>query len=259
MGTISDQIGQALLRLLANSKLPSELLRIWRLLSPIGFVVQSGSADAQYVQVAQVRGYLGTYNASTNTVTLGDTSSMQLPNNLNAVAGEWVTVSTGGTQDYGNGSITTVVGDRLRYDGLVWYKESPSEAPLVIPEDKELIIKRDGKTGSNLQTGDLVSWKKVNLNGSDVTLLGAKYLGPDPLDYNSYAPGIYIWIDGQRFFYVVGNSNSGTELLVGDIASSGVFMYQGTLFFGDLMCIDNTGDTTTGIGTTWKPINLKQI
>lgn len=259
MGTIAEQIGQALLRLLANSKLPSELAKIWRLLSPIGFVVQSGSSDAQYAEVAQVRGYLGSYNASTNEVTLGDSSTMQLPNNLNAVAGEWVTVSVAGSHDFGNGSISVIAGDRLRFDGLVWYKESPSESPLVVPENEQLLIKRDGKTGDNQQTGDLVAWKKVNLNGNQVTVLGAKYLGPDPLEYTSYTPGIHIWINDQRFFYAVGDGNDGLSLQIGDLACSGVFEYQSTKFYGDLICIDNTGDTTTGIGVKWQPLNLKQL
>lgn len=74
----------------------------------------------------------------------------------------------------------------------------------------------------------------------------------------------YTYIDNQRFNYTIGYGNSGNSLEVGDIASSGSFMYQSTLFFGDLICVDNTGDTSTGIGTTetgikWKILNAKQI
>lgn len=259
MSTISDQIGQALLRLLANSKLPSELQKIWRALKPMGFVVQSGTSDAEYIQISELRGYLGSYNASNNLITLGDGSTLSMPNNLNAVAGEWVTVSTGGTRDFGSGAITVVAGDRLRYDGLVWYKESGTDFEMIIPEDGQLIAKRDGKTEGYLQTGDLVSWKKVLLNGNEVTIIGAKYLGPDEGLYTSYAPGLHIWIDGQRFNYVVGLGNDGSSLQVGDIAANGTFTYNGSNFLGDLRCTNILADTTTGIGTTWEIINRTQI
>ena len=190
MGTITDQVGRALLRLLANSRLPSELIQIWRLLAPVGLVVQSGEDNAQYSQIAQVRGYLGNYNASTNVVTLGDGSTTQLPNDLDAVAGEWVKVSVAGTRNLGSGNITLGVGDRLRHDGEVWYKDS-SVSPLIIPENGELIIKRDGKLGEYLQIGDRVAFKKVQDGLVTKTIIGHKYVGGDPLLYSSYAnPGL---------------------------------------------------------------------
>lgn len=71
--------------------------------------------------------------------------------------------------------------------------------------------------------------------------------------------GQYVYIDGQRFNYTVGMGNSGNELEVGDIASSGVFSYNGGNFFGDLILVDASGDTSTGIGTKWEIINRTQI
>lgn len=65
-----------------------------------------------------------------------------------------------------------------------------------------------------------------------------------------------IKIDGNKFRFVGADS---ANIQIGDIASGGIFTYQGTQFYGDLICIDNTGDLTTGIGTKWKPINLTQI
>lgn len=68
-----------------------------------------------------------------------------------------------------------------------------------------------------------------------------------------------IRIDERPFRYVVGLENDGAGLQVGDIAAGGIFEYQSKLFFGDLKCIDTTGDTSTGIGTKWQPINLTQL
>jgi len=65
-----------------------------------------------------------------------------------------------------------------------------------------------------------------------------------------------IQIDGYDFRFV-GNNVSSIQL--GDFAVGGKFTYQSKLFFGDLICIDNTGDLTTGISIKWKPFNLKEI
>lgn len=259
MGTISSQTEQALLRLLTNSKQTSELVEEPKVLRDKLVVVQSGVLDATGVRIGQSRGYLGTYNASINQVTLQDSTVVPMDSDAIATPGDWVVVSVGGTQDFGSGNITVIAGDRLRHDGQKWYKESESGSNLVVPENGQLLIKRDGKTGTNLQTGDLVAWKVVDLNGSPVTITGAKYLGGDANLYQSYAPGLHVYIDGQRFNYTVGMGNSGNELEVGDIASSGVFSYNGTNFFGDLILVDASGDTSTGIGTKWEIINRTQI
>lgn len=66
-------------------------------------------------------------------------------------------------------------------------------------------------------------------------------------------------IDGHPFRYVVGIDNDGTSLQVGDIAAGGVFTWMGGPFFGDLICIDDTGDLTTGIGTKWEPLTPVSI
>lgn len=68
-----------------------------------------------------------------------------------------------------------------------------------------------------------------------------------------------IEIDGNPFRYVVGHGNDGSSIQVGDIASGGIFSYLGTDFFGDLICIDDTGDLTTGIGTKWQPLNSTAV
>ena len=69
----------------------------------------------------------------------------------------------------------------------------------------------------------------------------------------------YIEIDSNPFRYVVGHGNDGSSIQVGDIATGGIFSFSGTDFFGDLICIDNTGDLTTGIGTKWQPLNPSAV
>lgn len=68
-----------------------------------------------------------------------------------------------------------------------------------------------------------------------------------------------ILIDDHPFRYVRGFNNTGDGVVNGDIASGGVFTYQGTQFFGDLILVDALGDLSTGVGTTWEIINRTQI
>ena len=68
-----------------------------------------------------------------------------------------------------------------------------------------------------------------------------------------------IEIDSNPFRYVVGHGNDGSTIQIGDIAAGGIFTFSGTDFFGDLICIDDTGDITTGIGTKWQPLNATAV
>lgn len=69
----------------------------------------------------------------------------------------------------------------------------------------------------------------------------------------------YLQIDSNPFRYVIGHGNDGSSIQIGDIAAGGIFSYLGTDFFGDLICIDDTGDLTTGIGTKWQPLNSTAV
>ncbi len=66
-------------------------------------------------------------------------------------------------------------------------------------------------------------------------------------------------IDSNPFRYVIGHGNDGSSIQIGDIAAGGIFSFSGTDFFGDLICIDDTGDLTTGIGTKWNPLNATAV
>ncbi|MEL4307435.1 hypothetical protein [Joostella sp. CR20] len=189
MSTITQQQTQTLLRLLANSRMTSELVEEMRVLKDKLLIIQSGTDDATGVKVEQLRGYLGSYNANTNTVTLSDGSTMILTTDNAGVAGEWVNVTADGSQNYGSGIINLVAGDRLRHDGVKWYKDSSLDNALIVPEDKEMIVKRGGNTLDSLQVGDRVWFKKVDDNGTEITLEGHKYNGGDATLYASYSAG----------------------------------------------------------------------
>ncbi|HET8838500.1 MAG TPA: hypothetical protein VFM82_05835 [Flavobacteriaceae bacterium] len=70
-----------------------------------------------------------------------------------------------------------------------------------------------------------------------------------------------ILINNQNFRLAKGINNTAAGIEIGDIATGGCF-HDPTYnqdFFGDLKCIDNTGDLTTGIGTKWEFLNGTQI
>ena len=63
--------------------------------------------------------YKGAYNATTNTPTLIDGTGTN---------GDYYLVSVAGTQDFGAGNITFVVGDSVVYNGTIWERVGSSDA-----------------------------------------------------------------------------------------------------------------------------------
>lgn len=95
---------------------------------------------------------------------------------------------------------------------------------------------------------------KLDTGGYNGTAQDIVNMFPDFTEFSTE-----ILIDGHPFRYVRGFNNTGDGVVNGDIASGGVFTYEGNNFFGDLILIDALADISTGIGDTWQPINLKQI
>lgn len=194
LGTETQQQLNRLFRLLSKSLMIHELVRLVRATSADYAVgVNISGEDAKKMQIEDLRGYLGTYIPNTNTATLSDNSTISLSDSGN-LAGEWVNVVSGGTVDLGSGAITLLAGDRLRHDGIKWYKEgsttSASGNPLIIGWDEYQIKKADGNSASTLQTGDLV-YKKVVSDGATTLIIdGHTYLSgsPDPDQLSSYNP-----------------------------------------------------------------------
>lgn len=106
----------------------------------------------------------------------------------------------------------------------------PPEYTIEADVDHNLILRKDGEVQSQISL--------------------AQYLE---------LPSLFYWVDGNRFTYVPVVGTGTDTIAVGDILTGGVFEVDGTKFFGDLLCLDISGDLATGIGTTWKPLNQKQI
>lgn len=122
---------------------------------------------------------------------------------------------------------------------LLVFKDS-SDATLFTQDITEFVSQA---TTIEIDSGNVV------LKDADGTILSTAAL-----------PGAgYVVIDGHPFRYVVGIENDGSSIQIGDIAAGGVFEWMGGPFFGDLICIDDTGDLTTGIGTKWEPLTPVSI
>jgi len=97
---------------IANSKLPSELVEKSDItdVNEVG-ILQSGVADSEAVKTGLLRGYRGTWNASTNTPVLVNGTGLDL---------DTYCVSVAGTQDFGDGDIYFKVNDIARYLNGKW-------------------------------------------------------------------------------------------------------------------------------------------
>ena len=96
-----------LLSLLNEGKLPSELVELLTLNTDNNYLVlNNGLNDAKKIKVPLLRGYKGTYNASTNTPTL--TNGVGLD-------GDMYVVGVAGTRDFGAGTVNLLVDDIVIY------------------------------------------------------------------------------------------------------------------------------------------------
>ena len=97
----------ALLSLLSEGKLISELTELLTLDTDNNFVaINSGSNDAKKIKIPLLRGYKGTYNASTNTPSLSNTVGLE---------GDMYVVSVAGSRDFGAGTVNLLVDDIIIY------------------------------------------------------------------------------------------------------------------------------------------------
>lgn len=113
MAQTDKQFAQ-LLEIIANSKLFSELSEQTSISDDSFFAsINTGLDDAKKIKLPLLRGYSGDWNASTNSPTLI---------NGTGVAGTVHRVSTQGTRDLGNGSLTYGVDEIIYYNGAKWVK-----------------------------------------------------------------------------------------------------------------------------------------
>ena len=213
-----------------------------------GFAIHAGSADPNVTPPASY--------------SIGDWY-IRGGNSLYQYNGQrWVLLTSGGAISSDAGNDLT-----LGTDGYPYFEErTPAEIKTAYESnsDTNAFTDADQATlGSALQSSDLDPYLTENesdaryiLNQEKGATDGVATLGSDgklTLSQRAYKE---ITIDGNLFRYV---GDDMANIQINDIAAGGKFTYQSTLFFGDLKCINNTGDLTTGIGTKWQPINLTQL
>jgi len=111
---------------ISNSKLTSELTDRTSITDATEkYVIQKGTEDAEAVTTSLLRGYKGTWDASSNTPVLVDGTGIDLDNYY---------VSVAGSQDFGNGSQAFNIGDMIKYADNKWIREGGASGSGGIPE-----------------------------------------------------------------------------------------------------------------------------
>ncbi len=112
LGTIEQQQLNQFFQIINSSLLPSELLEQLSITTLSDhLVIQQGTADALKIKVALIRGFLGTYNASTDTPALLDSTG---------IPGDSYMVTVAGTHDFGSGAIVLEVNDVIEFRNTKW-------------------------------------------------------------------------------------------------------------------------------------------
>ena len=154
MATITQEQLTTLLTLLNNSKVISELSEITSITTDNNFLVlNKGNDDAQKVKVPLLRGVLGDYNASTNTPNLA---------NGTGLAGDSYNVSVDGSRDFGNGTISLIVGDVIYYNGAKWVKLTQTQISDIVGLQEALNSKISTAIGDDFYELDGVLYLNVS-------------------------------------------------------------------------------------------------
>lgn len=165
-----------------------------------------------------------------------------------------------------------------QYNGQTWVLLTDSQGGISADPDNSLTLGGDGKayfrerTPEEIKTAYESNPDTNAFTDAEKTLVSQVPNKTDSGGYTGTAQDIVnmfpdftefsteILIDGHPFRYVRGFNNTGDDFLVnGDIASGGVFTYEGVQFFGDLILVNDLADPTTDVGTTWEIINRTQI
>lgn len=114
MPTLEQEQRNRFFEIIASSLLNSELVELLQIVDNDNFLeIQKGTDDAKAIRVPALRGYLGAYNADTNTPNLGDGTGID---------GDFYIISVAGTRDFGSGAISFLVDDFVKYVDGIWRK-----------------------------------------------------------------------------------------------------------------------------------------
>ena len=142
MSSIQQQQLNRFFEILNESKLISELDEQLDITSSENYAaINLGTSDAKKVKVGLLRGFKGSWNASTNTPSLADGTGLELDVYL---------VSTSGSSDFGSGTITFKTDDLVFYNGTKWQKipVGNEDASNITIDDSSLIVVKE----TNLQS-----------------------------------------------------------------------------------------------------------
>ena len=138
--------------------------------------INDGTANAKKANIAKVRGFLGTWDASTNTPTLADGTG---------VSGDRYKVSAAGTVNFGSGDVEFKVGDYAIYDGAVWASSVTSVGVLTenstgVAAQTEISLSRAPKAVILAIDKVIISSKEYSIVDSDIIVnAGLIFAGSD--------------------------------------------------------------------------------
>jgi hypothetical protein len=145
--TILQQQLNQFFAIINSSKLFDELTEQTSLTTLNDYLsIQQGTDDAKKIKVPLLRGYLGSYNASTNTPPLLDSTGL---------GGDSYLVSAAGTQDFGSGNITMAIDDVIEHRDSKWRKarvDAIFDPTLTTPTKGDLLV-YDGADWINFAVG----------------------------------------------------------------------------------------------------------
>jgi hypothetical protein len=147
MSSVLQQQLNEFFRIIGSSKLFDELAEQTSLTTTNDYLsIQQGTSDAMKIKVPLLRGYLGTYNATTNTPALLDSTGL---------GGDTYLVSVAGTQNFGSGNVTLAVDDVIEFRDGKWriLKSASLFDPTITIPTKGDILVYDGADWINLGVG----------------------------------------------------------------------------------------------------------
>jgi hypothetical protein len=245
MSNTSQEQYLALLRLLANSKVISELTEITSVTTDSNYLVlNSGVSDAQKIKIPLLRGFIGDYNATTNSPSLSNGTGLK---------GDTYNVSVAGTRDFGNGAISFILDDLVFYNGAKWIKSTKSE----ISDIQGLQAALDSTDANDVVIDDAalvvvpVTDLQLFANGVDAALLRARgtgvstsYVSTVSVGGTTFAqPDVSGEINSDQGYFSISHTGA-TGISVNDLTASSTYVY-----------IDNAGNrqqqTTTPTRQDW--------
>lgn len=167
MANFQQQQLNLIIAALANGKMIDDLTEQTEITdSSTMLAINDGSTDAKKASIVKVRGFLGTWDASTNTPTLVDGTG---------VAGDRYKVSAAGTVNFGNGDINFAEGDQVFYDGNVWNNAATSigvelENYTGTAGQTEIQLTKPPRAIMLVIDKAVISSKEYSLSGSTVTV-----------------------------------------------------------------------------------------